>query len=98
MRLSLRQLLQQRLRLFQIARVETLREPPVHGSEQFARLLRLALVAPEACEARGGAKLPRFGLLLTGDRKSTIKIFLRFSRIWLRRLKRDFASYTMQFS
>ena len=42
-----RQLLQQRLRLFQIARVEPLREPPVHRSQQFSRLLHLALVAPE---------------------------------------------------
>jgi hypothetical protein len=46
-----RQLLQQRLRFLQIARVETLREPPVHRRQQFARLLHLALVAPEACEA-----------------------------------------------
>ena len=42
-----RQLLQQRLRLFQIARVEALREPAVHRSQQFVRSLRLALVAPE---------------------------------------------------
>ena len=45
------QLLQQPLRLPQIARVETLRKPPVHRSQQFARLLHLALVAPEAREA-----------------------------------------------
>src|SRR5215813_7388118 len=55
-RLSLRQLLQQRLRLLQIARVKTLREPPVNRSKQFARLLRLALVAPEAGETGGSAK------------------------------------------
>ena len=41
-----RQLLQQRLRLFQVARVEALREPAVNRSQQFARLLHLALVAP----------------------------------------------------
>jgi hypothetical protein len=41
-RLSLRHLLQQRLRLLQIARVEALREPPVNRSKQFARLLHLA--------------------------------------------------------
>jgi hypothetical protein len=32
-----RQLLQQRLHLLQIARVEPLRKPPVNGSQQFAR-------------------------------------------------------------
>jgi hypothetical protein len=61
------QLLQQRLRLLQIARVEPFREPPVNRSQQFARLLHLALVAPEASEAHGGAEFPGFGLLLTGD-------------------------------
>src|SRR5580704_11059183 len=40
--LVLRQLLQQRLRLFQIARVEAFSEPAVDRSEQFASLLRLA--------------------------------------------------------
>jgi hypothetical protein len=63
-RASRRQLLQQRLRLLQIARVEPLSEPPVNRSQQFARLLHLALVAPEACKAHGGAEFPGFGLLL----------------------------------
>ena len=51
-----RQLLQQRLRLLQIKRVETLTKPRVNWSQQFARLLHLALVAPEAGEAHGGAE------------------------------------------
>jgi hypothetical protein len=50
---SRRQLLQQSLRFLQIVRVEPLREPPVHRSEQVARLLHLALVAPEG--GRGSA-------------------------------------------
>ena len=37
-----RQLLQQRLRLLQIARVEPFRKPAVNRSPQFARLLYLA--------------------------------------------------------
>ena len=37
-----RQLLQQRLRLLQIARVEAFGEPAIMRSEQFASLLRLA--------------------------------------------------------
>ena len=48
-----RQFLQQRLRLLQIARVKSLRKPPVHRSEEIARLLRLLLVAPEARSAPG---------------------------------------------
>jgi hypothetical protein len=47
-RLSLRELLQQRLRFLQITRVGPFSEPPVHWCKQFARLLHLALAAPEA--------------------------------------------------
>ena len=50
-----RQLLQQPLRVLQIARVEALSEPPVNRSKQLARFAHLALVAPEAGEARCGA-------------------------------------------
>ena len=74
-----RQLLQQRLRFLQIARVEALRKPPVNRSQQFARLLHLALVAPEACEAHGGAEFPGFGLLLTGDGERALEIALPLS-------------------
>ena len=61
------QLLQQRLRLLQIARAKSLSEPPVHRSQQFASLLRPALVAPEACEAGGGAKFEQERTLLLRD-------------------------------
>src|SRR5215831_17886919 len=60
----------------------TLRKPPVHRSQQFARLLHLALRAPEACEAHGGAEFPGFGLLLAGDREGVLEILFCFSRIW----------------
>jgi len=59
------QFVQQRPSLFQITSVETLSEPAVDRSQQFARLLHLALVAPEACEAHCGAEFPRLCLLLT---------------------------------
>ena len=59
-----RQLLQERLRLLQIARVKPLREPPVNRSQKFARLPHLTLVAPEAREAHRSAQLPRLCLLL----------------------------------
>src|SRR5262245_11250291 len=55
---SCRQLLQQRLRLLQIERIEPFAEPTAYRAEQFASLLRLALVAPEAGEAHSGAQLP----------------------------------------
>ena len=73
-----RQLLQQRLRLFQIARVEPLSEPPVNRSQQFARLPHLALVTQEAREAHGGAEFPGFGLLLAGDVESPQKTVFTF--------------------
>src|SRR6202795_2679339 len=41
------QLIEQRAGLLQIERVETLGEPAVDRRQQFARLLHLALVAPE---------------------------------------------------
>ena len=47
------------LRFFQITRVEPFSEPPVNRSKQFARLLRLALVTPEAFKAHGGAVFER---------------------------------------
>jgi hypothetical protein len=84
--------LQQRLRIHQIARVEPLRKPLVGRSQQFARLPHLALIAPEACEAHGGAEFPGFGLLLAGDSESALEASLRFSKIAPWRSKRDFAS------
>src|SRR6516225_2534273 len=54
---------QQRLRFLQITRVKALREPRVNRSQQFARLLRLALVAPEACQAHRGAQFIGLSLL-----------------------------------
>src|SRR5262249_16226880 len=56
------QLLQQRLRFFQVARVESFSEPPVNRRQQFARFHRLALVTPEAGEADGGRGVPKIWL------------------------------------
>jgi hypothetical protein len=53
---SLRQLIQQRLGLLQIERVEAFGEPAVNRSQQFASLLRFALRTPEASEAHCGAE------------------------------------------
>jgi hypothetical protein len=59
------QLTEQRLRFPQIERIEPFGEPAVDRSEQFASLLHLALVAPEACEAGGGTQLERLCALLS---------------------------------
>jgi hypothetical protein len=75
------QLLQQRFRLLQIARVEPFCEPPVNRSQEFARLLRLALVAKKTREARGGAEFPGFGLLLASDGERTLEIRFSFCGI-----------------
>ena len=69
-------------------RVQPVRKPAVNRSEQFARLLRLALVAPEG-EAHGGAEFPGFCLLLTCNRERTLEIRFRFRCIRRMRLKRD---------
>ena len=86
-----RQLLEQRLRLLQIARIKALSEPPVNRSQQFARLLRLTLVTPEAREAHGGAEFPGFGLLLTGDGEGALEVRFCFGGVGLRRQQSDFA-------
>ena len=54
---SCRQLVEQCLRLLQIARVKSFGEPAVDRSEKFASLLPLALIAPEPREAHGGTSI-----------------------------------------
>jgi hypothetical protein len=89
------QLVTQGLRLFQIARIEPFSEPPVHWSQQFARLPHLALVAPEACEAHGSAEFPEFckrtrsSALRAGDNQRSDCInegsgFMRFAQTNIR--------------
>ena len=54
---ELSQLVEQRLCLDQVARVEALGEPAVYRGEEGARVGVLALIAPQAREARRGAHL-----------------------------------------
>ena len=79
------QFIEQFLGFFQIARIETFSEPAVNRSEQFARLLHLALVAPEPRDAHCGAEFPGLGLLVTRDCESALEIDLRFRSVLLRR-------------
>ena len=53
----------------------------VHRRQQFARLLHLPLVAPEACEAHGGPEFPGFGLLLACYSKGALEVRFRFRSI-----------------
>src|SRR5262249_24105571 len=87
---SRRQLLQQRLRLLQIERIEAFREPAVDWRKQFASLLWLTLGTPEAREACCCAEFPGLGLLLTSDRERVLEVRLRRRSIRLRRHQRDF--------
>src|SRR5580693_6109777 len=87
--------MEQHLRLLQIARVEAFCEPPVNRSKQFASLVRLTLVTPEACEAHGGAQLPGLCLLGTSYRKCMLKIAFCFFRIRRERLECDFPGNAM---
>jgi hypothetical protein len=43
----------------------------LNRSQQFARFAHFGLVAPEACEAHGGAEFKGFGLLLACDSMDT---------------------------
>src|SRR5215471_4036108 len=70
---ALRQCLQQRLRLLQVSGVKSLSEPVVDWCQQRMCFGALALVLPEASEARGGAQLPGFGLLVAGNGESVLE-------------------------
>src|SRR5262249_36584622 len=74
---------------------EPLRKPPVNRSQQFARLLHLALVAPEPREAHGGAEFPGFRLLLASDREGTLEIIFTDRTGSLGRFPRDFSGHAM---
>ena len=67
------QLIEQRAGLLQIERVETFGEPAVDRSEKITRLIPLALLAPEAGEAGGSAKLEQERPLRIGDLKGGAK-------------------------
>ena len=58
------QLIEQRLGLLQIERVEAFGEPAVDRSEKIAGLIPLALIAPEPRHAHRGAQFPGLCLLL----------------------------------
>src|SRR4029453_11316419 len=60
------QRLQQRPSLLQVSRVEALGEPVIDRRQERTRLGSLALLLPEARQARGRAQLPGFGLLAEG--------------------------------
>src|SRR5437870_9621433 len=64
---SLPELVEQRLRLAQVARVEALGEPAVERGEQVARLRRAALGPEPAAEARGRAQLQRLRPMAPGE-------------------------------
>ena len=62
----LSQVVEQRLRVLQIARVEAFGEPGVERGEEGAGFIALALALPEPRQAGGGAQLERLGLLPPG--------------------------------
>ena len=74
------QLIEQRLGLLQIERIEAFGEPPVDRSEQVTRFGALALIAPKASEARDRTEFPKFCLLLARDRECSLKAIFRVGR------------------
>src|SRR6516165_568127 len=70
------QVVEQRLRLFQIGRSETFSEPAIDRREEVAGFGMAALVAAQPRKARGGAQFPELGLLLSGDaQRFAIQLF-----------------------
>ena len=61
------QLVEQRLCVFEIGRVEAFGEPAIDRCQQVAGFALAALVAAEPSEARDGAQFPEFGPLLLCD-------------------------------
>ena len=71
---SVVQLVEQRLGLLQIERVEAFGEPAVDRSENFSGLIPLALIVPEPRHGRRGAEFPGFSLLLTRNRERALVV------------------------
>jgi hypothetical protein len=65
------QLIEQRLCLYKVGRVEALGEPAVDGREQLAGFGTPAPVAAEPGEAHGGAQFPELGPLWCGTRTAS---------------------------
>ena len=70
--------------LLQIERVKPFGEPAVDRSEKLARLIALALVAPEPRHAHCCTEFPGLRLLLARYRERTLEIGFRFSGSRLR--------------
>src|SRR6266480_3958746 len=60
-------IVEQRLRVVQVTRVEAFGEPGVERGEEGAGRVALALALPEPRQGGGGAQLERLGLLPPGD-------------------------------
>src|SRR5439155_20563566 len=77
------QVLQQRPRVLQVARVEAFGEPGVERGEERAGRVALALALPEPRQAGGGAQLERLGLLPPGDLQGVAEERLRLlGAVW----------------
>jgi hypothetical protein len=69
---ALLELLQQRLRVDEVLRVEAFGEPGVDRGKEVARVGAPALIAPQARKARRGAQLERARALLAGDGEGAV--------------------------
>src|SRR5262249_39229070 len=92
------ELLQQRLGLLQVERVEAFAEPAVDRREKIASCISLTLIAPELRHAHCGAEFPGFGLPRTRNGQRSPEICFRFRRVRCRRLQRDFAGHANDIS
>src|SRR5215471_20960209 len=74
------ELAQERLRLLQIACIETLSEPSIDWRQQAVCPIVLSPIAPELSEAHGAAQLERFRLLPLRDADRTPEAGLAFGK------------------
>ena len=74
------QLVEQRLGVLQIERIEAFGEPAIDRSEQFTGFIPLALIAPEPRHAHRRAQLQGLCLLSTSDLKRSREEGLRPGR------------------
>jgi hypothetical protein len=73
-RASCRQLVEQRLGLFQVERIKAFGEPAVDRREKLASLPPLALIAPEPRHAHRGTQFQGLCLLLARDGERALEV------------------------
>jgi hypothetical protein len=78
---ALRPRVKQCLRILQVSGVKPLGEPVVDRCQQVVGFLALALLLPQAAQARGSPQLPGLGLLAAGNGQGLLEAGFRLGRV-----------------